>query len=130
MKNFNIVKLDSKGRLLVPFHIREYLDLKDGAEFIIVNNEKKEMRILPLVKGKTAEIRILMNDSPGSLAKIVDKLAEEGVDILMSQSKTIERGELAEYHAIADISNCKDLKKITNDMSHLKNVRKIEVFDK
>lgn len=130
MRNFNIVKLDSKGRVLVPFHIREYLNLKDGAEFIIVNNEKKELKILPLIKGETAEIRILMSDSPGSLAKIVDKLAEAGVDILMSQSKTIERGELAEYHAIADISKCKDMKRISNDISHLKNVKKVEVVEK
>jgi len=130
MRNFNIVKLDSKGRLLVPFHIREYLDLKDGAEFIILNNEKRELKILPLIKGETAEIRILMDDSPGSLAKIVDRLSSEGVDILMSQSKTIERGELAEYHAIADVSKVKDLKRITNDISHLKNVKKVELIEK
>jgi bifunctional DNA-binding transcriptional regulator/antitoxin component of YhaV-PrlF toxin-antitoxin module len=130
MKNFNIVKLDSKGRLLVPFHIREYLDLKDGAEFIVLNNEKKELKILPLTKGETAEIKILMSDSPGSLAKIVDKLSDMNVNILMSQSKTIERGELAEYHAIADISQCKDVKKISNDVSHLKNVKKVEVTEK
>ncbi len=130
MKNFNIVKLDSKGRLLVPFHIREYLNIEDGAEFIIVNNEKKELKILPLIKGKTAEIRVFISDVPGSLAKTIDKLAEFGLDILVSQSKVIERGELAEYHAIADISNCSNVRKITNDMSHMKNVRKIEVIEK
>ena len=130
MRNFNIVKLDSKGRLLVPFHIREYLNIENGAEFIIVNNERKELKILPLIKGQTAEIRIFISDIPGSLAKTIDKLAEFGIDILVSQSKVIERGELAEYHAIADISRCSNIKKVSNDLSHLKNVKKVEVIEK
>ncbi|MBI5061234.1 MAG: AbrB family DNA-binding protein [Candidatus Aenigmarchaeota archaeon] len=130
MKNFNIIKLDSKGRLLVPFHIREYLSIENGAEFIIVNNERKELKIIPLIKGQTAEIRVYITDVPGSLAKTIDKIAEFGIDILASQSKVIERGELAEYHAIADISNCGNIKKVGNDLSHMKNVKKAEIIEK
>ena len=42
-KNFNITKLDSKGRITIPFHVREYMGLKDGSEFLVVNNENKEL---------------------------------------------------------------------------------------
>ena len=59
IKNFNVVKLDSKGRIILPFHIRDYLGLKEGIELLVANNEKKELKIFPLMNGKSAEIKII-----------------------------------------------------------------------
>ncbi|MDI6722715.1 MAG: hypothetical protein QMD97_04090 [Candidatus Aenigmarchaeota archaeon] len=126
MKNFNVVKLDSKGRIIVPFHIRDYIGLKEGTELIIINNEKRELRIFPLINGNTAQIKIMMSDEHGSLSKIMGSVARNDVDILMSMSRTIERGKLAEWSAIIDISRCKNAKKFENEIKELNVVKKIE----
>jgi len=116
MKNFNVTKLDSKGRLLIPFHIRELLNLDENSEFLIMNNGTRELKILPLVEGQTAEVSMLLEDAPGSLSRATDLLAKKKIDIIMSQSKTIDKGKLAEWHAIVDISQCKDFKKTIDDL--------------
>ncbi len=126
MKNFNVVKLDSKGRIIVPFHIRDYIGLKEGTELIIVNNEKRELRIFPLINGNTAQVRAVISDVHGSLSKIMTAIAKNNVDILMSMSRTIERGKTAEWSAIVDISECKNPKKFESDMSKLDVIRKLE----
>ena len=131
MKNFNLVKLDSKGRILVPFHVRNQLELDDGMELVVVGNEKKEIKIFPLVKGKAATIHVMFSDVPGSLSKILNLISDNGVDIITSVSRTLEKGELAEWSAIVDISNCNGgFKKIEGHLSKMKVVKKIEVEEK
>lgn len=129
IKNFNVVRIDSKGRIVVPFHIREYMGLESGTEVVISNNEKKEMRIFPLING-TAKYTILMSDKPGSLATILKTFAMHNVDILMSTSRAIERGKLAEWSAIMDISACKDIKKLDNALEATSVVKKVRAEKK
>ncbi|HLD49330.1 MAG TPA: hypothetical protein VJB11_03115 [archaeon] len=131
MKNFNLVKLDSKGRILVPFHVRNQLELDDGMELVVVGNEKKEIKIFPLIKGKAATIHVMFSDVPGSLSKILNVISGNNIDILTSISRTLEKGELAEWSAIIDISRCNgNMKKLENNLSKLKVVKKIEVEEK
>ena len=107
MRNTNIARLDSKGRILIPSHIRKFLNVDDGTEVIILpDNEKSEARILPLVRDKTAEFRITMADSPGSLAVIADILARYNINVLMSKSRSIVKGKVAEWDLIVDTSVC------------------------
>jgi hypothetical protein len=55
-----------------------------------------------------------LSDIPGALAKAAKILADEGVDLLSSESRTLRRGTSAEWVVIADISRgqceLKDLK--------------------
>jgi bifunctional DNA-binding transcriptional regulator/antitoxin component of YhaV-PrlF toxin-antitoxin module len=107
MRNTNIAKLDSKGRLLIPSHIRRFLNVDDGTEVIILpENDKAEARILPLVRDKTAEFRITMADSPGSLALIAEILAKYNINVLMSKSRSVVKGKVAQLDLIVDTSGC------------------------
>lgn len=126
MKAFDTVRLDAKGRIIVPFHIREYLGLKEGMELLVSNNEKKELLIHPLHK-KTARISILLHDYPGALSSVLDALARQKIDILMSASKTVERGKLAEWHALVDISACRNAKKLGQQLNALAAVKKVSI---
>jgi AbrB family looped-hinge helix DNA binding protein len=130
LKNFNVTKLDSKGRLLIPFHIRELLNLDENSEFLIMNNGNRELKILPLLQGKTAEVGFTMDDAPGTLSRITDLLGKKKIDIIMSQSKTLEKGQLAEWHAIVDISQCKDFRKTVDDIANLKFIKNVEMREK
>ncbi len=105
MRNSNIVRLDSKGRILVPIHIRHMLKAEEGTEVVIIPDKNNgHVKILPLVNGKTAEIRLLLKDLPGSLAKIANILMEYDINIIMSDSRTLARGDLAEWNVIVDTS--------------------------
>ena len=115
MRNSNIVKLDSKGRVLIPIHIRNMLKADEGTDVVIIPDKSNgHMKILPLVNGKTAEIRLLLNDLPGSLASIANILAEYDINVIMSESRTLARGQLAEWDVVVDTSN------FTKDFDHLK----------
>ncbi len=129
IKNFNIVRIDSKGRIIIPFHIRDYLGLKEGTELIVSNNGRKELKIFPLLEN-TAQVEILLSDAPGSLSKLLDSLTTHHVDILMSTSKTIERGKLAEWVAILDTSACKSMQALQSDLSALDVTKKVKVTEK
>jgi bifunctional DNA-binding transcriptional regulator/antitoxin component of YhaV-PrlF toxin-antitoxin module len=131
MRNTNISKLDSKGRLLIPSHIRKFLSVDEGTEVIILpDNEKAEARILPLVRDKTAEFRITMADSPGSLALIADTLARYNVNVLMSKSRSIVKGKLAEWDLIVDTSGCNGrLEKMKTSILNSSLIKNMEILN-
>ena len=127
--DFNVTRLDSKGRVTIPFPIRAYMDLKDGSEFLVVNNENREIRIFPLLKGKIAYFRAIISDNPGSLSRLLDTIAKYDVDIISSASKTLERGKTAEWTAIVDIAMCKNVRRIEQELSGLSDViKKVEII--
>lgn len=129
MRNTNITRIDSKGRILIPIHIRKLMNVEDGTEMVIIpDNEKKQARILPLIKEKTAEFKLMMDDHPGSLAHIANIFSDFNVDIIMSQSRTITKGKLGEWDVIADISNCNgNLKQFKETLMDSKFVKSVEL---
>ncbi len=130
MRNFNIVKLDSKGRLLVPFHIRQHIGLDKNIELLVVNNGTKELKLFPLIPGNSARIEVLMKDLPGSLASVMNMVSGNGVDILMSESKTVEKGKIASWSAIVDVTGCSDVAKLKKELKALESVESAEVMKK
>ena len=132
MRNTNIVKLDSKGRILVPIHIRNMLKAEEGTEVAIIPDKNNgHVKILPLVNGKTAEIKLLLKDLPGSLANIANILSEHDIDIIMSESRTLARGQLAEWNVIVDTSNFnKGFDTLKERLLNTDNVKNVEVVRK
>ncbi|MBI4018834.1 MAG: hypothetical protein HY364_01105 [Candidatus Aenigmarchaeota archaeon] len=128
LKNFNVVKIDSKGRMIIPFQLRDYLRLKEGTQVIITNNENKELKIIPLLDS-TVYIEVIFVDEPASLMKIIDIISKNKIDILMSTSKTIERGKLAEWNAIADAASS-NVAKLEADFASLKMIKKFKIDTK
>ncbi len=109
MRVSEIVKMDSKGRILLPSSIRNTLGLAEGMSFLLIAEPKtKEIRVLPFADhgAKLSELRVRLRDEPGALANVAGILASKGVDLLWSQSRTLRRGESAEWHAIMDVSKC------------------------
>lgn len=121
------MKIDSKGRIIVPSHIRGYLGLKEGTELIVANNGNKELRIFPLLNGSAARINITAAETPAALPKILDILFRNKVEILMSISKSLERGKLLEWTAIADISGCGNISKVEGLLRKTKLVKKVDI---
>jgi AbrB family looped-hinge helix DNA binding protein len=110
MRLSEIVRVDSRGRILIPSAVRNSLGLREESYVMLIADiESQEIRLIPFADPGAAlyELKITFDDFPGALAKAALKLAELGVDLLSTQSRTLYRGKLAEWHALVDLSRCK-----------------------
>ncbi len=132
MRNSNIVRVDSKGRILIPIHIRKFLDADDGTEMVLISDkEKGYVKILPLLKDKTAELRFTISDIPGTLAKIAGILSDYGFNIIMSESRTLVKGKMAEWDVIIDTSEKNGtIEQFKKEIIHSNLVKDLEVLRK
>jgi len=130
MKNANVVKVDSKGRVLIPYHMRELHNIDEGFEFVIFSTHRGEIKLMPMLKGRCADVKIVHMDDPSILAKITNIMAKHNIGIVMSQSKAIERGYLAEWNALIDISECRNVKKFYSQISKMDMIKNVEIEEK
>lgn len=103
----SIIKLDTRGRLVIPNEFRETLDLKEGDNVLVsLDSKNNNITISPIYAetNNLVKLDIEFGDKPGSLANIASKLAELGIDLIMTESKSFERGTKARWNIIADIS--------------------------
>ncbi|MGC8573328.1 MAG: AbrB family DNA-binding protein [Caldisphaera sp.] len=102
-----LVKVDSKGRITIPQTMRENLGIEPGMLVaLLADSDKKEIVISPILSenAKVLELSIDMIDKPGSLAKVIDKIAEYKIDIIANRCTSITRREEGECTFIIDIS--------------------------
>jgi len=102
-----LVKVDSKGRITIPQTMRENLGIEPGMLVaLLADSDKKEIVISPILSenAKVLELSIDMVDKPGSLAKVIDKIAEYKIDIIANRCTSITRREEGECTFIIDIS--------------------------
>lgn len=103
----SIVRLDTRGRLVLPNEFRESLNLKEGDEVLVSLDQKTDTITINPVYGKPTDlvkIEIEFGDTPGCLAKIAKKIADMKIDLIMTESKSSQRGKKARWNIIADIS--------------------------
>lgn len=90
--------VDGKGRVLIPQSIRDSLNLKSGEKVMLeLDSSSKSLKIEPAYEKKLLRLRILLSDSPGSLAHAASALAKIGIDLVSTQSHSSRRGEAAEW---------------------------------
>jgi len=105
----SIIRLDTRGRLVIPNEFREILDIKEGDEVLISLDRITDTITINPVYGKTknlVNIEIEFGDTPGCLAKIAKKIADLKIDLIMTESKSSQRGKKARWDILADISEC------------------------
>lgn len=110
----SIIRLDTRGRLVIPNEFRETLNLKEGDEVLISLDTKTDTLLISPIYGTPADlvkIEIEFGDTPGCLAKIAQKIADYKIDLIMTESKSSQRGKKARWDIIADISKCSYLAK-------------------
>jgi AbrB family looped-hinge helix DNA binding protein len=126
-----IVRIDSRGRVTLPSTLRESIGLSEGMYVMLIAEiEEKQVRIIPFAdpEAKLVEFHLAIRDAPGALAKAASVLAENNVDLLSTTSRTLKRGELAEWIVVADISKCKcKLMELREKILDRKAAEKIEI---
>ena len=104
-----LIRLDSKGRVLIPQSVREALGFREGMYLMLIADlDRGEVLLTPFAdpEARLMEFRIKLTDVPGALARVANVLADANVDLLHTESRTIRRGEYAEWIAVADVSKC------------------------
>jgi AbrB family looped-hinge helix DNA binding protein len=102
-----IVRLDTRGRLVIPNEFREPLNLNEGDEVLLSLDKKTDSITISPIYGKTKDLvkmEIEFGDSPGCLARIAQKLGDIKIDLIMTESKSSQRGKAARWNIIADLS--------------------------
>jgi AbrB family looped-hinge helix DNA binding protein len=96
----SIIRLDTRGRLVIPNEFRETLDLKEGDEVLMSLDTKTNTLSISPIHGKAdnlIKIDIEFDDKPGSLAKLAETLAKINLDLIMTESKSFQRGAKARW---------------------------------
>ena len=105
----SIIRLDTRGRLVIPNEFRETLNLKEGDEVLMSLDTKTDTLMISPIYGEPTDLvrmEIEFGDKPGCLAKIAQKIASMKIDLVMTESKSSQRGKKARWDIIGDISNC------------------------
>ncbi|MDO8428199.1 MAG: ACT domain-containing protein [Candidatus Diapherotrites archaeon] len=102
--NTQTVKLDSKGRIIIPNSFRESLGIKISENIVIeLDKENERMIVFPIQKN-VKKMEIKFGDQPGALAKAANILAKHKVDLVYSESRSSKRGKEAVWIVVADFS--------------------------
>lgn len=102
-----IVRVDSKGRVTIPAYMREELGMQEGSYASVRIDRECQSISVGLFAGPGAQLvqmRMMISDRPGALARIARTLSELNLDLLISNSRTIRKGELAEWVVVADFA--------------------------
>ena len=84
----SIIRLETRGRLVIPNEFRESLNLKDGDEILISLDRKTNTLTISPIYGEPEDIvkmEIEFGDTPGCLAKIAQKIADIKIDLVMTK---------------------------------------------
>jgi AbrB family looped-hinge helix DNA binding protein len=102
----SIIRLDTRGRLVIPNEFRETLNLKEGDEVLMSLDTKTDTLMISPIYGEPMDLVRMEIELPGCLAKIAQKIASMKIDLVMTESKSSQRGKKARWDIIGDISNC------------------------
>ncbi|MEM3712875.1 MAG: ACT domain-containing protein [Thermoproteota archaeon] len=101
-----LLKIDDRGRILIPQAVRDMMGLRPHSETVgTYDSERNVFTLMPVRPGGNF-IRIVfrISDQPGSLARVASELASSGINLVATSSTTLVPGKLAEWEVIADVS--------------------------
>jgi len=101
-----IMRIDSKGRVTIPAHMREELGMKEGSYAAVRIDREDRSVMLSLFAGahaKLVEMKLKIPDRPGALARAARTLSEMNLDLMTSSSRTLKKGDVAEWVVVADV---------------------------
>jgi bifunctional DNA-binding transcriptional regulator/antitoxin component of YhaV-PrlF toxin-antitoxin module len=107
-----LLKIDDRGRILIPQAVRDLMGLRPQSETVgTYDSERNVFTLMPARQGGYfVRIVFKISDQPGSLAKVANSLASSGINLVATSSTTLVPGKLAEWEVIADVDKDYPLK--------------------
>ena len=108
----SVVKLDSKGRILIPASFRKKLRIRSDTELVLMQGDRKnEVRMMPLSDQTAAKCKILLSNGPGNLTNVMEVLDMLNVGVLMSESRNLMGNGTSEWTFVLDTSKSNEQNK-------------------
>jgi bifunctional DNA-binding transcriptional regulator/antitoxin component of YhaV-PrlF toxin-antitoxin module len=128
----SVVKLDSKGRILIPISFRKKLRIRADTELVLLPGEKmRELRMMPLCDQTAAKCRLLLTDSPQGLTNVMEVLEMLNVGVLMSESRSLMGNGTSEWTFVLDTSKSNEgHKDIESRLLSLNGVKSASLMNK
>ncbi len=128
----SIVKLDSKGRILIPAKFRRDIGIKPFTELILMPGKKgKSVSMMPLREENAARCTLMMSDSHSGLSNVMEVLEMLNIGVLMSESRNLAGNGTSEWTFILDTSRSSEGSDILLDrLSELKSVKSASIDGK
>jgi AbrB family looped-hinge helix DNA binding protein len=107
MKETEILKIDSRGRIVIPRGMRKNLGLKENSHIMLISDSNEnELRIIPLPfsdEQAFMRLRIIMPDEPGALSQVSKVFGDLGLSLLYGQEVILKKNQSAEWTVISPI---------------------------
>jgi len=101
----SLVRVDSKGRMLIPSSMRKKLRINNGTELVLMHGKEDNLlRIMPLSNGKIVKCSVSVSNSPGSLSSVMEMLEMLNAGVMMSESRKFMGKDVSEWTFILDVS--------------------------
>jgi AbrB family looped-hinge helix DNA binding protein len=131
-KETEILKIDSRGRIVIPRTMRKMLGLKENSQLMIISDsDAKEIKMIPLPFSEEkafVKLKITIEDKAGSLGKIANIFGELGISLLYGETVVIKKGFDAEWLVLAPITEV-PLEELTRQLLEKGSAKKVEVIE-
>lgn len=103
-----IVKIDNRGRIVIPGSARKLLKLNPGTNLLMhVDEIRNSITLTPFLgkDTKPIKINILMKDQSGALARVATAISDLGINLLLGEAHIVSKGLQAEWTIVADLNS-------------------------
>ena len=130
MQSSHIVKVDSKGRVLIPVDMRADMSIADGTHILVTRDESNgHLRMTPIPKGSMAEVSMKICEF-SLMASVAAALSGNSFNIIMSESKRIDEKN-TEIRMLVDLSEAsRNMDALREILSNIEGVNAVDVAAK
>lgn len=98
------LKIDSKGRIVLPYAFRETLGMREGdLVFASLDDAKTSLIISPFGEKDVYQLDIEMSDRPGTFAALLKVFSEAKVDLVAVEAHSVVRTKSAHSRVVCKL---------------------------
>ena len=131
MRTYDLIKIKRRGIIELPEDVAIELGIVEGAYLLSEVDEKdKEISFerIALPGKDLVEINVVLEDKPGTLAKIASEFGKRNINILFNEGDELGYGNLAALVVIVDISKSKiSLEAVEENLKSMEFIKELEV---
>jgi AbrB family looped-hinge helix DNA binding protein len=110
MKETDILRIDARGRIVIPRTMRKTLGILENSQLMVIcDPDSHELKIIPLPFDQShafIKIRILLSDEVGALARVANVFSDLNMSLIYGETVVVKKGIDAEWSVISPAPPC------------------------